>query len=198
MLIFDLLHIINYHKSLEQKAHFWCPTTGIHWDFSNDLDMMLETVMSANCLFVVSWLEHKAWILHLFAVPTELSLDRILSMAGANSFPLQVLDRRHLYLHQLRNNNAKVKSFELSLAKPAVGSMRKRMKLPSCALYKACQCLLVAKHYLRLWPVTKKTVSNSQGGWSTWFAEFKRWTNCWTWKQVKPLQKSSGRGDSIW
>lgn len=51
----------------------------------------------------------------------------------------------------------------------------------------ACQYsyLLLVTHYFRLWPVIKKTASNSQGGWSTWFAEFKRWTNCWTWKQVK-------------
>eukprot|EP00435_Cladocopium_sp_Y103_P041716 s2018_g11.t1 len=33
------------------------------------------------------------------------------------------------------NDHAKLKSFELSLAKPAVGSMRKRMKLPSSAQF---------------------------------------------------------------
>ena len=92
-----------------------------------------------------------------------------------------------IYLHQLCNDNAKVKSFELSLAKPAVGSMRKRMKLPSCAQF-GVSVLVPATGDTLFQTVTchkEDSVEFTRRVISPWFAEFKRWTNCWTWKQVK-------------
>lgn len=81
-----------------------------------------------------------------------------------------------IYLHQLCNDNAKVKSFELSLAKPAVGSMRKRMKLPSCAQF-GVSVLVPATGDTLFQTVTchkEDSVEFTRRVINDWFAEFKR------------------------
>jgi len=79
-----------------------------------------------------------------------------------------------LPLHQLCNDNDK--SFELSLAKPAVASMRKRMKLPSCAQF-GVSVLVPATGDTLFQTVTchkEDSVEFTRRVISPWFAEFKR------------------------